>query len=134
MMNKKMEAVSQAHIKLTLPDGSAREVSPGITGADFAETIGKGLAKAALAIELDGRVRDLSAPIHDSAKVRILTFKDPEGRAVYRHSTAHVMAQAVMDIVPGAARCGRLGRRTVLLRFPGSQSIGAEKSRRSRSG
>jgi threonyl-tRNA synthetase len=98
-----MDAVSESSVTLVLPDGSEREVPAGTTGREFAESIGAGLAKAALAIEINGRVQDLSSPLEDSGRVRILTFKDPEGRAVYRHSTAHIMAQAVMDIVAGAA-------------------------------
>jgi len=95
--------VTGTAISLTLPDGNALEFSSGVTGYEVALSIGKGLAKAALAIELDGQVRDLHAPIEDSGPIRILTFKDERGRAIYRHSTAHVMAQAVMDTIPGAA-------------------------------
>jgi threonyl-tRNA synthetase len=123
-----MEAIGQTAITLTLPDGSSREVSSGITGAEFAESIGPGLAKAALAIELDGHVRDLSAPIRDSAKVRILTFKDDEGRAVYRHSTAHIMAQAVMETIPGAApAAGDWVDERYFYDFQVPQTIGAEE-------
>ncbi|MCA9447344.1 MAG: TGS domain-containing protein, partial [Candidatus Omnitrophica bacterium] len=97
-----METASQDKLLLTLPDGSTREVEAGATGLDFAQSIGKKLAKDAIAFELDGKVCDLSSPIDHSGKVRILTFADPEGRAVYRHSTGHIMAQAVMDLFPGA--------------------------------
>lgn len=97
-----MEIVREDRLLLTLPDGSTREVEAGAAGLDFALSIGKRLAKDAIALELDGRVLDLSTPIPHSGRVRILTFKDPEGRAVYRHSAGHIMAQAVMDLFPGA--------------------------------
>jgi threonyl-tRNA synthetase len=97
------EVMSGEQIQLTLPDGSVREVPSGTTGRAVAESIGKRLAADALAIEVAGRVRDLSTPLIESASVRILTFKDPEARAIYRHSTAHIMAQAVMELFPGAA-------------------------------
>ncbi len=90
------------YIHLTLPDGSERKVPPGITGLELAQSIGKRLAADALAVSVNGRVLDLSAPIRNSGSLRILTFKDPEGRAVYRHSCGHVMAQAVMELFPGA--------------------------------
>ena len=98
-----METVNQNPLVLTLPDGSTRQVEAGTTGLEFAQSIGKRLAKDAIAFEVDGKVLDLSQPVPKSGKVRILTFSDPEGRAVYRHSTGHIMAQAVMDLFPGAA-------------------------------
>ncbi len=89
-------------IQLTLPDGTVREVPSGTTGLDVAQSIGKRLAADALAVSVDGRVLDLCSPISASGALRILTFKDTEGRAVYRHSCGHVMAQAVMELFPGA--------------------------------
>jgi threonyl-tRNA synthetase len=89
-------------IKITLPDGSQREYDTGATPAEIAASIGKGLAKAALAAHVDGDWYDLDRPIGDDAEVAIITADSPEGRDVLRHSTAHVMAQAVTDLFPGA--------------------------------
>jgi threonyl-tRNA synthetase len=96
-----MADVEQAELSIRLPDGSSRELQTGATGADLAADIGPGLARAALAIHMNGRVCDLSTPLEPNADVAILTFSDPEGREVFWHSTAHVMAQAVMDLFPG---------------------------------
>ena len=93
--------VSKETIQLTLPDGSAREYPAGITGAAVAASIGRRLAKDALAIKVDGKVTDLSAPIRVSAPIEILTFDSPQGREVFWHSSAHVMAQAVLELFPG---------------------------------
>jgi len=92
---------AKSTIALTLPDGSHREYPAGVTGADVAVSIGRRLAKDALAIRVNGRVRDLSAPIHDDATIEILTFDHPDGRQVFWHSTAHLMAQAVLEALPG---------------------------------
>ncbi len=89
-------------ITVHLPDGSARELPAGSTGADLAASIGRGLAKAAVAAVVDGRETDLTAPLADGSVVAIITADSAEGRHVLRHSTAHVMAQAVTDIWPGA--------------------------------
>ena len=89
-------------IRLTLPDGSVREVPPGTTGRDLAASIGPGLAKAALAIRVDGQVRDLSRPIDADATVSIITDKDPDALDVLRHSSAHILATAVRELFPGA--------------------------------
>jgi threonyl-tRNA synthetase len=71
------------------------------TGADAAAAIGPGLAKAALAIRVDGELRDLSAPLPDGAEIAILTDRDPEALELIRHDAAHVMAEAVMELYPG---------------------------------
>ncbi len=89
-------------IRLTLPDGSVREVPAGTTGRDLAASIGPGLAKAALAIRVDGQVRDLSRPLDADAKVSLLTDKDPDALEVLRHSSAHILATAVRELFPGA--------------------------------
>ena len=89
-------------IRLTLPDGSVREVPSGTTGRELAESIGPGLAKAALAIRIDGQIRDLSRPLDADAKVSILTDRDPDALEVLRHSSAHILATAVREIFPGA--------------------------------
>jgi threonyl-tRNA synthetase len=89
-------------VTVTLPDGSTREYPEGATGAEVAASIGRGLAKAAVAAELDGEVVDLSRPIEHDAAVAIVTAASEQGREVLRHSASHVMAQAVFDLFPGA--------------------------------
>jgi threonyl-tRNA synthetase len=89
-------------ISVRLPDGSARELPAGATGSDLAASIGRGLARAAVAVTVDGREMDLTAPLADGAQVAIITDGSAEGRHVLRHSTAHVLAQAVTDLWPGA--------------------------------
>jgi threonyl-tRNA synthetase len=88
-------------MRVTLPDGSERELPEGSTGADLAASIGPGLARAALAIREDGDVRDLVAPLHDGERVEIVTASDPDSLALIRHDTAHVLAAAVLDLYPG---------------------------------
>ncbi|HEX6091116.1 MAG TPA: threonine--tRNA ligase [Gemmatimonadales bacterium] len=89
-------------LKLTLPDGSVRELPQGSTGRQLAESIGPGLAKAALAIRVDGQVRDLDRPIEGDASIAILTDRDAEALDVLRHSSAHILATAVRELFPGA--------------------------------
>jgi threonyl-tRNA synthetase len=89
-------------IEVTLPDGSKREVDKGATPADVAASIGRGLAKAAVAAKVDGDWFDLQRPLDHDAEVAIVTTDSPDGREVLRHSTAHVMAEAVTDLFPGA--------------------------------
>jgi len=91
-----------SEIRLTLPDGSVRTVPRGATGAELAARIGPGLARAALAVRVDGQIRDLSRPIEDDATVAILTDKDPASLEVLRHSAAHVLATAVRELFPNA--------------------------------
>ncbi|MBP7332362.1 MAG: threonine--tRNA ligase [Firmicutes bacterium] len=88
-------------IKVTLPDGGAREYPAGTTLMDIAKSISPRLGREALAAKVDGRLADLGLPLERDAAVEILTFDDEEGRQVYRHSTAHVMAQAVQKLFPG---------------------------------
>jgi threonyl-tRNA synthetase len=87
---------------ITLPDGSQHKFERAVTAAEVAAAIGKGLARAALAAEVDGRLIDLSAPIATDARLRIITARDPEGLEILRHSTAHLLAQAVQAIYPKA--------------------------------
>ena len=87
-------------IKVRLPDGSELEAARGATVREIAESIGPRLAKAAYAAEIDGRMVDLSRRLDADAKIRILTERDPETLEVYRHSTAHLMAQAVQRLWP----------------------------------
>jgi threonyl-tRNA synthetase len=89
-------------IQVRLPDGSTRRLPEGATAADLAASIGARLAKAAVAVRVDGAQADLGRPLPDGAEVSIVTDTTDEGRAVLRHSTAHVMAQAVCDLFPGA--------------------------------
>lgn len=89
-------------VQITLPDGSSRSYEKGTTGYDIARSISPNLAKAAIAVKVNGVVRDLSAPIPEDAPVSILTFDDPEGRTVFWHSSSHIMAQAVVELFPGA--------------------------------
>src|SRR4051794_17424556 len=89
-------------VKITLPDDSTREYPDGVTTAEVAASIGKGLAKAAVAATVDGVEVDLTRPIEQDAKVAIITAGSAEGREVLRHSTSHLMAQAVFDLFPGA--------------------------------
>ena len=87
---------------ITLPDGSQRSFDRPVTVAVVAAAIGKGLARAALAGEVDGRLVDTSHLIREDARLRIITSKDPEGLEILRHSTAHLLAQAVQSIYPRA--------------------------------
>ncbi len=89
-------------ITVTLPDGSTRQLDHGATGAELAAAIGKRLAKAAVAVVIDGHQADLTSPLPDGACVEVVTDDSPAGREVLRHSSAHVMAQAVLDLWPGA--------------------------------
>ena len=89
-------------IQITLPDGSVREMPAGTTGLDLARSIGKGLAKAAVAIKVDGEVRSLQLPLDQDGRVEIVTRDTPEGLHVIRHSAAHVLADAVKRLRPAA--------------------------------
>jgi len=97
---KEMSPADAVNVKL--PDGSQREYPRGVTAAEVAASIGKRLAKDALAAKVDGEWVDLDRPIDHDAAVTIVTPASPDGREVLRHSTAHVMAQAVTDLFPGA--------------------------------
>ncbi len=87
-------------ISLTFPDGSARDFKPGVTGKDVASQIAKSLEKKAVAVEIDGKLRDLGEPIESDAKIRIITRSDPEALTLIRHDAAHVMAEAVQSLYP----------------------------------
>jgi len=90
-----------ADLTVTLPDGSPLELTDGATGADAAGAIGPGLARDALALRVDGEVRDLSAPLGDGESIEILTAKSNGALDVLRHDAAHVMATAVVELWPG---------------------------------
>lgn len=89
-------------IEITLPDGSQRRFDQPLTAAEVAASIGAGLAKAALAAKVDGRVVDLSHRLEANVSLAILTGKDPEGLEVLRHSCAHLLAYAVKQLYPEA--------------------------------
>jgi threonyl-tRNA synthetase len=91
-----------AMFRITLPDGSVREVAPGTTPADVAAAIGPGLAKAALAARIDGQVRDLNRPFEGDTNLALVTAKDEaDALELVRHDLAHVMAEAVQHLFPG---------------------------------
>ncbi len=87
-------------IKITLKDGSAKEYNKGITIKQVAESISAGLARVALAGEVDGKVKDLSYELNEDCKLSLLTFDDDGGRHAYRHTASHIMAQAVKNLYP----------------------------------
>ncbi|MBM4371580.1 MAG: threonine--tRNA ligase [Deltaproteobacteria bacterium] len=89
-------------MQVTLPDGAVLELPAHATGLEAATRISEGLARAAVAVEVDGRLRDLTRPLPAGARVRIVTFQDAEGRDVFMHSAAHLLAQAVTDLFPAA--------------------------------
>ncbi|HEY5513447.1 MAG TPA: threonine--tRNA ligase [Geomonas sp.] len=89
-------------IKVKLPDGSERTLQDGATIFDLAASIGTGLAKAAIAGKIDGNLVDLFTPLFDGARVEIVTEKSPEALTIIRHSTSHLMAQAVKALFPQA--------------------------------
>ncbi len=87
-------------VKITLPDGSTIEVAEGTTARQIAEQIGSGLAKAALAAEINGQPVDLNTPVSEDVELRIVTAQDREGLDIMRHSCAHVMAEAICRVWP----------------------------------
>jgi threonyl-tRNA synthetase len=89
-------------MKITFPDGSSRDYDSGTTLGEVAASIGSRLGRDALAAEVNGELRDLDAPVEDGASVNFLTFKDAVGEDIYRHSSSHVMAQAVKRLFPEA--------------------------------
>jgi threonyl-tRNA synthetase len=92
--------MSEHPIVVTLPDGSERNFPAPLTGAELAASIGPGLAKAAIALKLDGKPRDLATVIDHDAAVAIVTRAQPEGLEILRHDAAHVMAEAVKELYP----------------------------------
>jgi len=95
-----MPDVDEQTITITLPDGSTQEHPSGTTGQEIAEGIGAGLARDALAIEVDGEVRDLDRPITEDAEIAILTWDDEAGKETFWHSSAHLMAEALQALYP----------------------------------
>jgi threonyl-tRNA synthetase len=88
-------------VAITLPDGSVRRFDGPVAGADIAAAIGPGLAKAALAIKVDGALTDLSLPIERDARIEIVTRTHPAALELLRHDCAHVLAEAVQELYPG---------------------------------
>jgi threonyl-tRNA synthetase len=91
-----------SEIQVRLPDGKALTVPAGSSVLEVAERIGKGLARAALAGRIDGRLVDLRLPLHQNVSIEIVTARDPAGGEVIRHSAEHVMADAVKRLFPNA--------------------------------
>src|ERR1700759_5344142 len=91
-----------AMLKISLPDGSVREVAPGTTPADIAAAIGPGLAKAAIAARVDGELRDIMRPLESDASLALVTARDEkDALELARHDYAHVLAEAVQHLFPG---------------------------------
>ncbi|HVZ41927.1 MAG TPA: threonine--tRNA ligase [Candidatus Kapabacteria bacterium] len=88
-------------ITITLPDGSSREYNAGVTGAEIAASISGGLAREAVGIHVNGQPYDLSRPIESDASIRIVTFNDDDGKSIFWHSSAHLMAEAIEALYPG---------------------------------
>ena len=88
-------------VAITLPDGKALQFPGPVTPAEVAAKIGPGLAKAALAAKVNGKLWDLNRPVGEDARVAIVTAKDPDALDLLRHDAAHVMAQAVQELYPG---------------------------------
>lgn len=86
---------------ITLPDGSVRRFDGAVTGTTVAQSIGAGLARAALAMEVDGKLMDIGREIDHDASLRFITRKDPEALEMIRHDAAHVLAEAVQSLFPG---------------------------------
>jgi threonyl-tRNA synthetase len=89
------------NVKISFPDGSVREFPQGVKGADIAMSISEGLARNALAIEVNGEVIELSRPINTDASIRILTWNDAKGKTTFWHSSAHLLAEALEALYPG---------------------------------
>jgi threonyl-tRNA synthetase len=88
-------------IHITLPDGSVRNYEAGITGLQIAQSISEGLARVVLAIEVNGKVWDLTRSIHEHASIRLLKWDDAEGKQTFWHSSAHLLAEALEALYPG---------------------------------
>jgi threonyl-tRNA synthetase len=94
-------SAAPAQITITLPDGKTMQFAKGTTGAEIAQAIGPGLAKAALILEVDGKEWDLFRPIEADAHIRIITKKDDKSLELIRHDAAHLLAMAVQELFPG---------------------------------
>src|ERR1035437_3488779 len=94
-------------IEITLPDGSIQSVAAETRPIDIARGIGARLADAAIAAKVNGELFDLTRPIGQNATLQILTARDPESLEVYRHSTAHLLAAAVLELRSEERRVGK---------------------------
>jgi len=90
-----------SHLKVILPDGSERALADGATGADLVNALGGRWAKKAVAVDVDGQVQDLAARLPEGAKVKLVDAESAEGLELLRHSAAHVMAEAILKVIPG---------------------------------
>lgn len=95
------QAIKETQIQITMPDGSVREYASGTTGMDIAQSISKSLAKASIAIKLDGELSDLSLPIERDVSIEIVKRDGDDALEMIRHDAAHVMAEAVQSLFPG---------------------------------
>ena len=93
------------HVKL--PDGSVKDVPKGTTALDIAKSISPRLADAALVAKTNGDLIDLTKPLETDTDLRLLTERDPEALEVYRHSSAHLLAAAVLELFPETKQIGR---------------------------
>ncbi len=89
-----------ATVKVTLPDGSSRDVAQGTPALEVVRAIGTRLADAAVVVSLNGTLAEVSRPLNEDCSLRVLTSRDPETLEVYRHSTAHLLAMAVQELYP----------------------------------
>jgi threonyl-tRNA synthetase len=89
------------NVKISLPDGSVREYPRGVKGSEIASSISEGLARVALAIEVNGEIRDLARPIDEDSSIKILTWNDKGGKYAFWHSSAHLFAEALEELYPG---------------------------------
>ena len=89
-------------IKLTLKDGSVREIENAQSAAEITKSISMGLYKAACAVKINGEVKDLRTVVSDDCSFEVLTFDDKDGRSAFRHTASHLMAQAVKNLYPNA--------------------------------
>lgn len=88
-------------IKITFPDGSVREYQEGITGFEVAKSISEGLARNAIGIEFNGTLTELHKQLYEDGTIKILTFDNDEGKQMFWHSSAHLMAEALQNLYPG---------------------------------
>ena len=87
---------------IELKGGEKKEFQSGITAFDVAKEISEGLARAALAVKINGQLADLYTVLDEDCALEIVTFRDDEGKKIYRHTTAHILAQAVWNVYPTA--------------------------------
>src|SRR5271156_2930489 len=90
-----------SNIEITLPDGSKQSVAAGTRPIDIAKSISPRLADAAIVARVNGDLFDLTRPLESDGSLQLLTTKDPDALYVYRHSTAHLLAAAVLELYPG---------------------------------